>query len=303
MTRPNEGIAHSVRVRLLRRARERGDDYQLVLTRFLNERVLFRLSRSRHAGDFVLKGAMLLTVWTGEPYRATRDIDLLGVGDPTATRLRDVFHEVLSVEVSDDGTWFDLDTLEVGPIRPGQEYGGSRVTVRAGVGSARVRLQIDVGFGDAITPAPEEGDLPTLLEFPSPRLRMYPRPTVVAEKLHAIVSRGLLTTRMKDFHDLLVLSRSLAFDGALLRRAIRATFERRVTPLPTLPPPALTEEFSLDASKQAQWRAFGRKSGATSPGDLAPVVREIAAFATAPLLAAAEPDPFDAHWPPGGPWA
>ncbi len=302
MTRPPRDIAAAVRARLLRRARERGDDFQLVLTRYLNERLLYRLSQSPHAASFVLKGATVFTVWTGEPYRATRDVDLLGFGDPSEERLRAVFHDVLSADVSDDGVWFRLDSLAVGPIRADQEYGGVRVTVESGVASARVRLQVDIGFGDAITPEAVMEELPTLLESPPPRLRVYPRETVVAEKLDAMVTLGLLNSRMKDFYDLSVLSRTFAFDGALLQRAVRATFERRGTPLPSATPVALTEEFSGDAAKQAQWKAFCRKSGGAPVGELRVVVAEIERFASPPLLAASGGDEFARQWSAGGPW-
>jgi hypothetical protein len=188
MTRPPRDVAASVRARLLRRARERGDDFQLVLTRYLNERLLYRLSQSPHGPSFVLEGATVFTVWTGEPYRATRDVDLLGFGDPSQERLRAVFRDVLAADVPDDGVWFRPESLAVGPIRSDQEYGGSRVTVESGVAAARVRLQVDVGFGDAVTPNAVEEELPTLLDFPRPRLRVYPRETVVAEKLEAMVT-------------------------------------------------------------------------------------------------------------------
>lgn len=303
MTRPPRDIAASVRARLLNRARERGDDFQLVLTRYLNERLLYRLSQSPHGSGFVLKGATVFTVWTGEPYRATRDVDLLGFGDPSEERLRTIFRDVLSVDVPDDGVWFRPESLAVEPIRADQEYGGIRVTVDSGVAAARVRLQVDVGFGDAITPEAVVAELPTLLEFAPPRLRVYPRETVVSEKLEAMVTLGLLNSRMKDFYDLSVLSRTFAFDGALLQRAIRATLERRGTPLPASMPVALTEEFAGDATKQTQWKAFCRKSGATSVGNLPAVVMEIERFLGEPLLAASRGEDFRRSWPVGGPWS
>ncbi len=303
MTRPPRDIAASVRARLLNRARERGDDFQLVLARYLNERLLYRLSQSPHGSDFVLKGATVFAVWTGEPYRATRDVDLLGFGDPSEAHLRAVFQDVLTADVPDDGVWFRLDSLAAGPIRADQEYGGVRVTVESGVAAARVRLQIDVGFGDAITPEAVMEELPALLEFPPPRLRVYPRETVVAEKLEAMVTLGLLNSRMKDFYALTVLSRTFAFDGSLLQRAVRATFERRRTPLPTATPVALTEEFSGDAAKQTQWKAFCRKSGGTSVGELPAVVDEIKRFLGEPLLAASRGEGFERFWSVGGPWS
>ena len=232
MKQPPKDMGTSVRARLLNLAAARGEDFQLVLTRYANERLLHRLARSRHGGRFVLKGATLFTLWTGEPHRVTRDVDLLGFGDPSEAHIRSVFAEVLAVDVDDDGVRFDASSLEVGAIRQGQAYRGVRVLVVARVTTARVRLQVDVGFGDAITPQPVPVDLPALLDFEAPRLLAYPRETVIAEKLEAMVQRGLANSRMKDFYDLAVLARTFAFEGEVLARAIGATFERRGTPCP-----------------------------------------------------------------------
>lgn len=212
MTKSPKDIGASVRARLLRLARERGEDFQLVLTRYANERLLYRLATSGHASRFVLKGAALFTIWTGEPHRATRDVDLLGFGDPSEDHLRAVFADILAVEVDDDGVRFDESTLDVGPIREEQDYGGVRVVLIAQVTNAKVRLQVDVGFGDAITPDAMNVDFPPLLDFPAPNLRAYPRETVVAEKLEAMVKLGQANSRMKDFYDLAVLSQTFAFE-------------------------------------------------------------------------------------------
>ena len=302
MTKAPKDVGASVRARLLHLARERGDDFQLLLTRYANERLLYRLTRSRHHGSFILKGATLFTLWTGHPHRATRDVDLLGVGDPSQDRLRNIFAEVIALDVGDDGVVFDAGSLAVGPIREDQEYGGVRVEVFARVTAARVRLQVDVGFGDAITPEPVQMELPVLLDFPTPHLLVYPRETVVAEKLDAIVQLGTTNSRMKDFYDLAVLARRFEFDGTLLVRAIRATFERRKTPLPMALPIGLTSEFAADPSKTTQWTAFVRKTGVRDASDLPATITAIVAFAAAPLTAAARESPFACHRPPGGPW-
>ena len=302
MTRPPKDIAASVQARLLRLARERREDYQLVLTRYANERLLYRLSRSAHASRFVLKGAALFVLWTGAPHRSTRDIDLLGTGDPSNERVAADFDEILAQEVDDDGVRFDRASLRVASIRDDQRYGGVRVVVPAHIGSAKIRLQIDVGFGDAITPDPTEVDFPTLLDFPAPRLRAYPRETVAAEKLDAMVQLGLANSRMKDFYDLYVLSQSFDFDGVTLVKAIRATFARRETALPSSRPIALTNEFVEDRTKRTQWSAFVRKSGATELGGLAEVVDSVRVFVEEPLLAAATSSSFDRRWDAPGPW-
>jgi hypothetical protein len=303
MTKPPKDVGASVRARLLHLARERSDDFQLLLARYANERLLYRLTRSRYHESFILKGATLFTLWTGHPHRATRDVDLLGMGDPSEDRIRNVFAEVIALDVGDDGVVFDASSLAVGPIREDQEYGGVRIELLARITAARIRLQIDVGFGDAITPQPVRAGLPVLLDFPPPHLLVYPRETVVAEKLDAIVQLGVANSRMKDFYDLFVMAGKFEFDGTLLVRAIRATFERRKTPLPVDTPTGLTRAFAADPNKATQWTAFARKSGANGVLDLGATVAAIAAFARAPLGAAVHGSPFAHRWSPGGPWA
>ncbi|MBS2014026.1 MAG: nucleotidyl transferase AbiEii/AbiGii toxin family protein [Deltaproteobacteria bacterium] len=304
MTKAPTNIGASVRAKLLRLSKERKEDHQLLLVRYANERLLHRLASSPHAGSFVLKGAALFTIWTGRAHRATRDIDFLGFGEPAVERLRAVFEDVLRLDVDDDGVRFDLASLEVGPIREDQEYGGVRIALRAEISGAQVRLQVDVGFGDAITPAPEVVEFPALLDFAAPKLRAYPRPTVVAEKLEAMVKLGIANSRMKDFYDVVILSRTFPFDGDALVRAIRATFERRGTPLPDGLPVALTDAFPADATKRAQWAGFVRKAGArTELRDFGEVVREARAFLAEPLAAARTPGAWTARWAPLGPWA
>lgn len=230
-------LVQSIHQRLLNAARERGEELQLMLTRYGLERLLYRLTQSSHAGEFVLKGAMLFQLWTGQTYRSTRDLDLLGHGAPSAERLAKLFAEVCSISVADDGLTFAADAIRAGPIKEGDEYQGIRIHIDARLGNARIRLQIDVGFGDAVTPAPQAVSYPTLLEFPAPRLLAYPRETVVAEKFQAMTVLGIANSRMKDFYDLWTLARQFSFEGATLSAAIEATFDRRKTPLPTDAPP------------------------------------------------------------------
>lgn len=303
MTRRSlKDVGTSVRARLLRLAKDRGDDFQVVLTRYANERLLFRLASSNHASGFVLKGAALFTVWTGKPHRATRDLDLLGFGDPGVARVREIFTDLLSLDVADDGVRFDLGSLTVGLIREDQEYGGVRAEFIARVTNAEVRLQVDVGFGDAITPEATVVEFPVLLDFPAPRLRAYPKETVVAEKLDAMVQLGLANSRMKDFYDVAVLARDFAFDGDLLVRAIQATFERRKTPLPAAMPVALTAAFAEAPTKKTQWAGFVRKAGVRDAGSLAEAVAAVAAFSEPLLMGAARGTFAGKHWRPGGSW-
>lgn len=299
---PAPGLPHSVQVRLVRRAKELGVDPKLVLTRFAVERFLYRLSRSPHADRFVLKGALLLLAWLGETTRPTRDADLLGFGDLSDESLARIFRDACDVAVEADAMTFLSGSVRIAPIREEAPYGGKRVTLEARLGAARLRVQVDVGIGDAVTPDPEWLDCPGLLDFPRARLRAYRPETAIAEKIHAMVVLGSINSRMRDFFDIDALARNLSFDALRLAQAIRATFERRGTALPSRPL-ALTREFASSPDKQVQWKGFLRKSGLPmAEEDLAQVVERIAAFLT-PVIAVARGD-LDpgATWPPGGPW-
>ncbi|RUL81699.1 nucleotidyl transferase AbiEii/AbiGii toxin family protein [Tautonia sociabilis] len=297
-----KNVPASVKQRLLNLSRRTGEDFQLLLTRYAVERLLFRLSASEHREGFVLKGAMLFALWTGEFHRPTRDLDLLGFGDPGADRLKRVFAELCRAAVADDGLGFDEGAVSVEPIREDQEYGGQRVGLVATLGQARIDLQIDVGFGDAITPGAEDVEFPTLLGMEAPRLRAYPKETVVAEKLEALVKLGLANSRMKDFYDLVVMARTFAFRGELLCEAISRTFARRGTGLPGETPVALTEAFARDEGKQKQWAAFRKRSGLADAGELEEVVKALKAFLQPVLRSAERGEPYRHSWAPGGGW-
>jgi predicted nucleotidyltransferase component of viral defense system len=284
-------------------AQARGENFDLVLTRYVLERLLFRLSQSTQRDRFVLKGAMLYALWYGQSYRATRDLDLLGYGSSVIADIEKAFRDICQTNVINDGLVFDPETIRGVSIRDQQEYGGVRITLTAHLAGARIRVQIDIGFGDIITPAPEEIDYPTLLDFPAARVRAYPRTTVVAEKFQALVMLGMVNTRMKDFYDLCWMARQFDFDGATLRDAIKATFARRETALPLRLPIALTPEFANDAAKQKQWQAFVKRLSAEGEATaLADAVALIQEFLMSPTLAAAHLEAFPAIWPAGGPW-
>jgi predicted nucleotidyltransferase component of viral defense system len=251
--------AASVRARLLTRARETRQDFNLVLTRYALERLLYRLSVSPHADQFLLKGALLFDLWFDIPHRPTRDADFLGFGSAELPHLETVFKEVCALE-TDDGVAFRPETVQAAEIRKEANCAGVRVTLLGLIDGARCPIQVDIGFGDVVTPGPEDVQYPVMLsEFPAPKLRAYPRYTVVAEKLEALASLGIANSRMKDYFDLWILSRHTEIDGDTLRRAIRATFDRRKTALPPDIPFGLTDGFAQDAHKQTQWRAFIRK--------------------------------------------
>jgi predicted nucleotidyltransferase component of viral defense system len=248
MARTRRNIGASIRARLLALARRTGQPFDVLLTRFVHERLLYRLSRSPHAEDFVLKGAMLLMAWLPHTGRGTRDLDLLGFGEAGEQRLLDVFREVLAI-AADDGVVFDLAALRIDPIREEQEYGGVRLRTTATVSGARIAVVVDVGFGDSVAPGIETIEYPVLLDLPAPKLRAYARETVVAEKFQAMVVLGRANSRMKDFYDIWILSRTFPFAGDRLVRAIAATFARRRTEIPISVPDALTWDFGGDPGK------------------------------------------------------
>jgi predicted nucleotidyltransferase component of viral defense system len=261
---------------LLNLSRERHQPYELLLTRYVLERLLCRLSMTEYRDRFVLKGAMLMSTWFDAPFRPTRDLDLLGFGDDAPGTLLEAFRDICGVEV-DDGVRFDVDGLTVDRIRDDAEYGGLRLKTYASIATARVRVTVDIGFGDAVEPEIAELDLPVLLDLPTPGIRAYPREAVIAEKFQAMVVLGRANSRMKDFYDIWLLSRVYEFTGESLARAIVATFARRKTPIPQKTPDALTSAFAADLAKQQQWSSFVEAIDA-EPVALADVVGELADF-------------------------
>lgn len=301
--RRTRDMGASVRQRLLNLSRERGENFQLVLTRYGLERLLYRLTQSPHAGQFVLKGAALFQLWTAQLHRPTRDLDLLGHGDPSPNRLQQLFCDVCAQPVVDDGLTFLAATVQADPIKEDDVYQGIRLRIESRLGNARIPLQVDVGFGDAVTPAPQLVTYPTLLEFPAPLLEAYPRETVVAEKFQAMVVLGMANSRMKDFYDVWTLARQFEFDGPTLCAALRATFDRRQTPLPAAPPLALTPEFSADRNKAIQWAAFLKKGRLVDqPPPLSEIVVLLETFLMPPTQALVSQANWDRTWV-GGNWS
>jgi predicted nucleotidyltransferase component of viral defense system len=276
MREPVRNIGASVRARLQNISRERNQTFQLVLTHYVLERLLYRLSQTKYRDRFVLKGAMLITKWFTDPLRPTQDLDLLGFGDADPDKMVNTFREICAVPF-DDAVVFDVEAVEIDRIREELEYGGLRIKTNATVDGARVRVVIDIGFGDATEPGLTEMDLPVLLDFPAPHLRAYTRETVIAEKFQAMVALGRANSRMKDLYDIWILSRTHEFKGDNLARAIAATFARRKTEIPSEPPDTLTPAFAEDPTKIQQWNSFV-DDVAFQPGSLAEVTRDLAAF-------------------------
>jgi len=272
MTNVDDRLAESVRQRLLNIARAEGVEHEYLLLRYANERLLYRLSRSASRDYFVLKGAMVFLVWGRELARQSRDIDLLAATAMATEHVVQVMRNLCSLEVEPDGLWFEPDSVQAQEIREQTEHGGVRVRLTARLGAARIQLQIDVGFGDVVSPDPEETELPTLLDFPSPKLSTYAKETVIAEKFEAMIRLGAGNTRFKDFFDIWTLARTSDFDWAVLSESVRATFEHRRTPLPAGTPHALEQTFAEE--RAAQWRAFLRRVGV----DDAPAFTEVLAL-------------------------
>ncbi len=293
----SNNLPASILARLLTLAKARGDDYNLLLNRFGLERLLCRVSLSPHADRFLLKGALLFALWYDDPHRPTRDADLLGFGPDDAVNLIATFRDIAAMDLG-DGIMFDPESVRADAIREDNTYGGTRINLVARIGSARCALQIDVGFGDAVTPEAQTVAFPTLLQdFQAPVLRVYPVYTVIAEKYQAMVMLGQANSRMKDFYDLAVIGRRTELDGATLARAIAATFARRNTALPTERPLALTSQFSEDAAKVRQWQAFLNKN-CINVSILADAVALLDLLLWPPTVAAAARSGTTATWMP-----
>ena len=288
-------VAASVRAKLLNKARAEKRDFTMVLTRYALERLLYRLSISTHADHFLLKGALLFDLWFDVPLRPTRDIDLLGFGLAEASHLINAFTELCWLDVN-DGIRFDAQSIRAEEIRKEANYAGIRVTLLGWVDGARCPVQVDIGYGDAVTPGPETVEYPVILdELPAPKLRVYPRYTVVAEKLEALIYLGIANSRMKDYFDLWVLARHSDFEGDVLHKAIGATLSRRGTEIPKDVPFGLTETFANDAQKQMQWQGF-LKRNRFEEVQLDQVATELREFLMPPLSALAKGQGFSGAW-------
>ena len=302
-SQPRRNVTASVRDRLLERSRKTGEDFQFLLHRYAAERFLYRLGELDYRDRYVLKGAMLFPLWGGSIYRATRDLDFTGYGSSTTTDALTIMREVCALPVAEDGLVFDSGTLTAEAIRDNAEYGGLRMRFRAMLGVARIPMQIDIGFGNAIEPPATETDYPTLLDMPAPRLRAYPQEAVVAEKLHAMVVLGEHNSRYKDFYDLYVLARQFRFEGERLTRSIVATFERRRTPIGSALPVAFTAQFYADDRRAGQWRAYLTRNALPGASVEWMVVGEVLQSFLEPIWRAiADHRTFSETWPPAGPW-
>ncbi len=296
-----KNLAASVRAKLTNKARERGEELQNLLMRFAAERFLYRISVSEHKDKFLLKGASLFSFWFNEPHRPTKDLDLLGFGKTDVPTLEAVAREICRID-GEDGLEFLPESVKGASIREEEIYGGVRLNLLALLEKARISVQIDVGSGDAVTPEAEEETLPTILDLPAPRLRIYPKETVVAEKFEAMVKLGIGNSRMKDFWDISYLIKEFEFDGALLQRAIKATFTTRQTPLPQNLPLALTDEFANSPLIIPRWNAFIRRNRITTGTDLVSLIESLREFFAPVIEVEMRNAVFTKHWQKEGKW-
>ena len=273
-----KNLAASVRQRLLNISRDSGEDFNLVLNRFGLERMLYRLSQSEWREQFLLKGAMLFSIWHDDPHRPTRDADFLGFVEPEINEITKIFQSLCRLAVEYDGLIFDPESVTAEEIRENNAYEGIRIKIKGDLDRANITVQIDIGFGDVVTPDPEEIVVPTLLDQASPKLKAYPIYTVVAEKFEAMVKLGMINTRMKDFYDLWILARKFELDSQLLMNAIKATFNCRKTEIPTSAPIAFSQEFYDDKKKNQQWTAFLNKNGINDGMRLSEIIHDLDEF-------------------------
>ena len=298
-------IVASIRDRLRNKAREERIEFELFLVRYACERFLYRLGASEERERCTLKGATLLGLWMEEPYRATRDVDLLTTGENDEDAVRRAMTTICNAPCPEDGLIFDLETLRVSPIRDDQKYGGQRAKLIAFLGKTRIRVQVDFGFGDVVTPGPEEAQLPTLIDgIPAPVLQVYPQVTTIAEKFEAMVQLGTRNSRMKDFYDIWALSENFNFDGTELQQAVAHCFERRGAHLPSEMPEALSPAFYSNAERQTWWQDYGRRGELlhAPPADFEEVGSRVQSFLDPVYDSILADETFDLHWPATGRW-
>ncbi|MDN3507401.1 MAG: nucleotidyl transferase AbiEii/AbiGii toxin family protein [Simkaniaceae bacterium] len=223
-----KNVAASVKDRLLNRSRNSDLSLLELMKYYAMERFLYRLSISQYNDQFVLKGALLFTVWEIADSRTTLDIDASAKAENSLENITMIAEELCKIAPEiDDGIVFLSETLRVQVMQLKREYTGFRLNFTAKIGTAHVPMQIDIGFGDVITPGPVFSKYPTMLEFPAPELSMYPPQTTIAEKFHAMIELDGNNSRVKDFYDIWLLSHNQTFTNESLRQAIKNTFAER----------------------------------------------------------------------------
>ena len=295
-----KNIAASIRQRLLNRAKMDHRPFNELLQYYSMERFLYRMSQSTNADRFILKGALMLRVWQSPEIRPTMDIDMLGKTKNEETSIMNQIREIISVDVEPDGLKFDANSIRAERITKDADYEGIRIHFKGWLDTARINMQIDIGFGDVIYPGPEEADMPTILDSPTPRLLCYSRESAIAEKFETMVKLGSLNSRMKDFYDIWLLSRQFHFHGDKLSQAVRLTFKQRGTSL-SENVVAFSSGFASD--KQIQWNAFYKKLNQNDlPESFIEIAKTVKTFLT-PIVQSIILDKVPPiHWQAPGPW-
>jgi hypothetical protein len=303
MTKPRpRNIAASVHQRLLDKSKESSRPFNELFQYYAIERFLYRLSRSAHAGKFILKGALMLLIWKAQVSRSTMDIDMLGNIKNNPETIIDMVREICRQEVEADGVVFDPDSVRAERITEDADYEGVRVHFRGTMDTARIAIQLDIGFGDVVVPSPKLMAYPTILDLPAPKVRGYSRESMIAEKFEALVKRGVMSSRMKDIWDIQLLSRQFNFDGKTLATAIAETFLKRHTDIPA-DLIALTETFVRDETKAAQWKAFLRKNRMTTDVDtFAEAIHSVSVFLKPVVEHLVNHQPRPLRWKAPGQW-
>jgi len=299
--KPITDLPASVRQRLLNRAKAERRPFNEIMQYYAMERFLYRLSKSVHAHSFVLKGALMLRIWRAPELRPTMDIDMLGMTSNDGIRIAGQIREIIAVAVEPDGLVFDAESIKTGRMTRGTDYEGVRVRFLGTLDSARINMQIDIGFGDTVFPRPEECELPTMLDSPAPKILCYSRETAIAEKFDAMLKHEELNSRMKDFYDIWLLCRHFNFEGDELAEAVRLTLERRGTELPS-DIVAFTDDFAT--AQQVYWTAFLKRLKYTeAPESFAAVTSKLNVFLGPIALSISLRGPTPAKWAAPGPWA
>ncbi len=302
MTKGTKNIAASTHQRLLNIAKDSSRPFNELLQHFAIERFMYRLSKSSDANRFILKGALMFSAWSGPGSRPTMYIDFLGKIENNLEVIIASLKSACDVEVVADGMYFEADTVTATRITEDAEYEGVRARIQGNLGNARISLQVDIGFGDSIVPGARKITYPILLDFPSPELNGYTMESSIAEKFQAMVKRGVLNSRMKDFYDIWILSRRFNFNGETLARAVQATFRNRKTPIVS-DPVVFDQTFAYDGDKSIQWKGFIKKAKLTSaPEDFETVVTAIKLFLEPLTISLAKDRPFRDAWNAPGPW-
>ena len=301
-SQPVKNLPASVHQRLLNKAKDAGRTFNEMFQYYAMERFIYRLSKTPGGSKFVLKGALMFMVWRQPGLRPTMDIDLLGCLKNDIDSICNIMRNACELEVEPDGLTFEAASVAGARIAEDAEYEGVRVSFNGRLDNARVFLQIDIGFGDVVSPSAKMVDYPVILEFPAPRMRGYSRESVVAEKFHAMVKHGIINTRMKDFYDVRLLSKEFDFKGETLAVAMKKTFAARDTAFPPHPM-VFSDAFRKDRSKVVLWTAFLKKSHLSdAPQSFENVIADIELFLVPVIEALVNGSTFEKQWQAGGPW-